>query len=132
MRARPNQRHVAPQHIQELGQFVDACRSQQPSDGRHSRIITRRLYNGWPILLDRHCSKFEYDKFLAVKSLSALPKNYRSRTIKFDRDGGKNHERQEKYQRQGTHENIHGALYETLGATKGRSLNFDGQDALTR
>jgi hypothetical protein len=51
------------------------------------------LYNGWSILLDRHSSKFEYDKFLAVESLSALPKNYRSRAIEFDCDGGKNHER---------------------------------------
>ena len=91
--ARSNQRHFTSQNIQDLGQLVDTCRSQQPSNGCHSRIITGRLYNGWSILLDRHSSKFEYDKSLAVESLSALPRNYRSRTIELDCDGGKNHER---------------------------------------
>ena len=84
---------VSPLAPLELGQLVDTLRSQQPSNGCHSRIITGRLYNGWSILLDRHSSKFEYDKFLAVESLSALPKNYRSRTIELDCDGGKNHAR---------------------------------------
>jgi hypothetical protein len=44
--ARSNQRHFTSQNIQDLGQFVDTCRSQQPSNGCHSRIITGRLYNG--------------------------------------------------------------------------------------
>jgi hypothetical protein len=44
-----------------------------------TRASSRVVYNGWSILLDRHSSKFEHDKSLAAESLSALPKNYRSR-----------------------------------------------------
>ena len=84
----------------------------------------------WPILLDGHSPKFENHKLSAVKSFSCLPKNYGTWTIKFDRNGSQGHNGQEKYQRQGGHEDVNDALDETLRTTKGRPLDFDSQYSL--
>ena len=39
MRARSNQRHFTPRNIHDLGQLVDTCRSQQPSNGCESSRV---------------------------------------------------------------------------------------------
>ena len=132
MRAWPDQRHVALQNIQQLRQFVDTGRSQQPSDGRHPRVVARRLCDSRTILLDCHGPKFEYDKLPAIKTISMLPKYDRPGTIDLDRDRGEGHDRQEKYQRQASQNNVHDALNEALGSAKGCPLDFYSQHSLAR
>src|SRR5882757_3521955 len=130
VRTRPHYGHIALQHIQELRQFIDTRRSQEPSDTRHSRIVARRLRNGWPILLNNHRPKLEYNELLAIKSFPVLPKNHRTWAIKFDRDRGESHDGREKYQRHDGHQDIDGSLYETLGFAKRQTLEFDRQYSL--
>src|SRR5882724_9494397 len=86
VRARPDQGHVAFQHIQQLRQFVDTRRSQQLADGGYPRIVTCRFCDGGPVLLDPHCPEFKHNKLSAIESFSVLPKNNRPWTVKFDRN----------------------------------------------
>src|SRR5262249_12372056 len=98
MRARTYQRHLAPQDIQELRQFVDARRSQQASDRRDARVVALRLDDVTAILLDLHGPEFQYDELFAVEPAPDLPKDDWTRTVQLDRNGRKRHEWQEENQ----------------------------------
>jgi len=39
MRARPDQAHVPPEHVPQLGKLVQAEPAEQPAQGRDARIV---------------------------------------------------------------------------------------------
>ena len=86
MRTRTDQGHLAPEDVQQLRQFVDTCRSQQPANGRYPRIVARGLHHSGPVFLHGHGAEFEHHELLAIKSLSELPENNRPGTVKLDGD----------------------------------------------
>ncbi len=54
MGARPDQGHVALQHVEELGQLVDAGPAQQGADAGHAGIATGGLVHHRPVVQHAH------------------------------------------------------------------------------
>jgi hypothetical protein len=69
----PDERHVALQDIDELGQLIEARPAQDFADASHARIISARLSNDRPVLEDHHRPELEDDKFPAVEAAPSLP-----------------------------------------------------------
>jgi hypothetical protein len=130
MRARTYQRHVTPQHIQELRQFVDTRRPEQASNHSYARVVALRLDDANAVLLNRHGPEFQYDEMFAVESLSGLPKNYWAGTVQFNRHGSEYHKRQEKSQHKRSQDDVHDALNKALQCIEGRTLQFDNRPRL--
>src|SRR5271169_140057 len=43
MRARPDNRHLAPDYVEDLRKFVEAETSEKVSDSRHTTVVSRGL-----------------------------------------------------------------------------------------
>ena len=86
--SRPNKGHLSAKHIDELRQFVDAGRTQQPADGSYARVIPCSLNHRRPVLQHAHGSKLEHQELFAVKAFARLPEYYRTRTIELDGNRG--------------------------------------------
>ena len=54
LRPRPDERHVAPQHVPDLGQLVDGARPQPAADRRHPRVVGLEPHPGAVVRRARH------------------------------------------------------------------------------
>ena len=69
MRARPDQRHVAADHIYELRQPVEAQPTQDAPQARDARIVSYcPLRPGRVGAIDMHCAEFEHSNHLIVET----------------------------------------------------------------
>ena len=96
-RPRPDQAHLTLEHIDQLGQFVQAALSQQPSHPRHPRIIAnledeaRDLAAAAHLVqhrlgVDNHGAELEAAEVPAVEPDAILLEEHRTRRIQLDRD----------------------------------------------
>src|SRR5437660_48547 len=100
-RPRPDQAHLALEHIDQLRQFVQAALSQQPSHPRHPRVIAnledqaRDLAAAAHLFkhrlgVDHHGAELEAAEMPAVEPDAILYEEHWTRPIQLDRD----HDRQ--------------------------------------
>src|SRR5690606_32715595 len=83
MRPWTDQRHVALEHVDELGQFVDRGPAEEAADGSNAGIIANRLHHARDVAaIDIHGAEFKYADRLAVQSLTRLAEENGPRTRK--------------------------------------------------
>ena len=69
-----NQRHVSTYHVQQLWQFVNVCAPEKSSDPCHPPVRLRHLRQIIVVFHRRHCTKFDYAKYVFVEPVSFLGK----------------------------------------------------------
>src|SRR5690242_14664137 len=87
--ARPDDRHVAAQRVEELRQFVEARAPQKGAEARRAALVATRPHRTSRRLgVDRHRTEFEYREALAVPCYTLLAKQHgpRRRQLHGDRD----------------------------------------------
>src|SRR5262245_23768183 len=97
MRPGSNNRHLPPQHIEELRQLVNACLSQPCADVRYSRVASYRLLYRRAIIKRCHRTKLEYLELLAVEPVPGLLKERGTTRIQLDRKGDNEKHRRQKH-----------------------------------
>src|ERR1700730_18693165 len=130
MRPRTDQGHVAPKHVHELRQFVDAGRTQQFANPSDARIARRGLGDRWTVLFNLHRAELEHHELLTVKPFAVLPKYDWTPSIKFNGERGERQDRNEDHQRKETEKNMKRALDEALSQTERSPLNLNRQYSL--
>ena len=98
MGTRPDERHVATQHVEELRQLVDAQLAHQSSKPGHAQAIPLGLPNNRPIVHRRHRTKLENSEPTPVKADPRLHEERRSRRLEPDGEG--HHAEQRKQEKQ--------------------------------
>ena len=97
----PNDRHISPEHIEELRKLVYSRLSQYPSHTSHPRVVGN--FKNWTILLValpqapclqisalNHGTKLVHLELATALAYANLSKeNRRLRVIQFDRNGNK-------------------------------------------
>lgn len=95
VRARPDQRHVALENIDELRQLVDAGPAKPAADPRHPAVVALRLLNDASVLHDFHGSELDDLEGMAVEAPAALPEEDRAAGIELDRKGNEDQQGQQ-------------------------------------
>src|SRR6185312_17515002 len=111
MRAGPDQRHVSPEHIEELRQLVEAGPPEQPADPGHPWIVAPGLRHrriGTPIMV--HGPEFEDRDLVVVESVALLAKQHGATAVELDERRHRRHHRQ----RDGENERAEHAVLEPL------------------
>src|ERR1019366_10539005 len=91
MRPWPDERHVAPEDIKELGQFIEARPAQKFTNSCHAKIVSACLRDDGSILQNRHRPELEDNKFLGIETASSLPEYDLTVVIEFD--GGRGNQK---------------------------------------
>src|SRR5205085_12693178 len=76
MRPRPHDRHVAHQHVDELGQLIETRAPEKRPERRHARIVLSRLRNftNLRLVVHRHRTEFPNDYLAVVEAAPPLSK----------------------------------------------------------
>src|SRR3954468_10675678 len=98
MRARSNQRHLAPEYVQELRQLVYAGLSENLANASNSGVIRTALNDNRPILQNCHAAELVDLELSAIEAPSPLTKNHGTRGIDHDGDRCENEYRQQSAQ----------------------------------
>ena len=77
MRPRPDKRHFAAQHVEELRQLVERRRAQEAAKRRHPRIAETRLRHLDPIVRGIHCPELENLDEVSIEPIAFLPEQHR-------------------------------------------------------
>src|ERR1019366_4814238 len=85
MRPWPDERHVAPEDVKELGQFIEARPAQKSTNSCHAKIVPACLRDDRSVLENRHRPELVDNKFLGVETASPLPEYDLTGFIKFQR-----------------------------------------------
>ncbi len=93
VRPRPDDRHLAAQHVEELGELVERGASHEGSDARDPRIVLLRLRDACAVLRDRHRSELPDVEFAPSEPVAALPEEHRALARRLDRDRAREHRR---------------------------------------
>ena len=78
VRPRPHQRHVAKEHIEQLGQFVNAVPAQPTADPRDPFVALLRLLNDVAVFHDGHGAELEDPERAPVEAVPRLPEQRRT------------------------------------------------------
>src|SRR6185437_9467483 len=82
VRARADERHLAPQHVEKLGQFVEARPPQEMSDPGDSRIVLARLAHAREIgVLVIHRAELEHPNHPVAKAEPRLAEQDRTLAV---------------------------------------------------
>src|ERR1700735_3864696 len=92
---RPDQRHVTQEHVEQLGELVNAVSTQPPADPRHPLVALLRLLNDVAIFHHRHGAKLVDPERPPIKTMPGLPKKRRAMSVQPDRDRGSEQDRRQ-------------------------------------
>src|SRR3546814_16510280 len=77
-----------------LGQFIDACPSDERADTGDTRVAAARLHDRFHLLGVRaHASKLQHMEGAVVIPLARLTEEHRAGAVELDRDGHEPHTR---------------------------------------
>src|SRR5271155_2037372 len=107
MRARPDERHVAEENVDELRQLVDVVAAHEAAETRHPRIARHGLSHLRAILHSQHRAELEDAEMPLIVAIAALPEYHRPRAVEFDRDGDHQHHRREYEEADAGKRNVH-------------------------
>ena len=93
MRARPDQRHLAFQHIEELRQFVEAPFAQDPAEPRDAHIVFGRLGHDRTVFLHGHGTELQDRERRAIETKALLAEQHGPRRIQTNRQRDSGHGR---------------------------------------
>src|SRR6516164_1828695 len=84
VRSRSHQRHLPPQDVDELRQFVQAGSPQDLSDARYAGIILPCLLDWTSILPEPHCPELVDVNHAVIEAVPALTEEDRTRVVDLD------------------------------------------------
>ena len=104
MRPRADERHVAGEHVEKLGNLVDVP-APQPAPGLgQARISGRGLANDGAVIKRAHAAKLDDAKWLLVEAVAPLREEDRSGAVELDEYGYEDEQRRRQDQdRRGEH-----------------------------
>ena len=73
LRPRADQAHVAPQHVEQLRQFVEVRRAQDRAEPRLARVVRRRHLRAVRLGIDPHRAELQHHERPAVQPAPLLP-----------------------------------------------------------
>lgn len=107
--SRPDERHVAFQDIDELGQLVDGCRTHETSDFGESVLVGQKISFGIPLI--GHCLELDYSENLGIHTRPLLQEKHPGTFVgKMQPYGDRNQERQQTKQCDQRDDEIENAL----------------------
>src|SRR5690348_608423 len=86
VRARPDQRHITPQDIYELGKLIDTRPSEPRADPGDTLIATHRLLHHRPVVQARHAPEFQDFETAAAEANSRLLEEDGTLAVELDGD----------------------------------------------
>ena len=69
---RTDDRHISPEHVNELRQFIDVGSTQDPTNTCHTRVVSYSLCEFMSVLVYSHRSELEHLHRLVVKAMTEL------------------------------------------------------------
>ena len=129
--SRADERHVAPQHVPELRQFIDARPAEQAAHRRASRVVVSRPDRtglGFGVLV--HRAELVDGELLAVQAHPLLPVEDRPRRRAADderRDGERD---REQHEGGAGHRDVERPLDEAVEALERNVVDVDDRDAV--
>src|SRR3954447_3097620 len=121
MRARSNQRHLAAEYVQELGQLVYAGSSEHLANASNSGVVRTALNDNRPILQNCHGAKLVDFEFGAIEASSPLTKNHGAGGIDDNSDARENENGQQRAQECTAKNEVEGSFYHGIGIGERRS-----------
>src|SRR5579863_641693 len=107
LRTRPDEAHVTADHIDKLGQLVQAVPSQETTDARHARIVLLSPLRLVVLLgIRSHRTKLQYLEMPAAITHALLPVQDRTLGIELDRQRNQKHDGRRDRQPQYSKHNI--------------------------
>src|ERR1051326_223966 len=100
VRPRPDQRHVADQHVEQLRDLVDVPAPPPAADAGQPRIVALRLRYHGAVVERAHGAEFEDAERLLVEAKAALQEKHRARAVEPDQHGDDDKERRQRQQPQ--------------------------------
>ena len=79
VRPRPDQRHVAEQHVDQLRQLVEVPAPQVPPDPRDARVVLDGLHDDLAVLGHGHAAELEDPEAALVEAVAPLTEQNRAR-----------------------------------------------------
>ena len=110
LRARADQRHLAPKDVEKLRQLVDARAAQHAADGRDARVVVHGELCAILLRIHDHGAEFDERKPLAVLGVPLLPVEHRPAVVRLDGDGRRQHERARQHDADHGKEDVHRPL----------------------
>src|SRR5262249_55667 len=114
MRPRADERHVAREHIEELGDLVDIPAPQPAPDPGQPRIGLGGLPDYRPVLERAHGAKLDDAKRLLVETVTPLHEEDRAWAVEFDQDSDQDQKRRRRDERAGREDEIEDAFLDDL------------------
>ena len=101
VRARPDDRHLALQHVEELGQLVEAVTPQEPAQAGHPEVVPRRLLGAVGVgrIGDHRAELVDGDQ-VVVEPVALLPEQHRAGTVEFHQQRDRRQHRDDEEQDQ--------------------------------
>lgn len=111
-RVRPGayHRHLAEEHVEELGHFVQVCFPENPTDAGNAVVVTGSLFEVVPVV-DVHAPEFEAPEVLIVAARTLLPEEDRPSRINLNQEGNDGEQpRKHKHDDQEGKQDVEGSL----------------------
>ncbi len=100
MRTRPDDRHAAAQHVEDLRQFVQAAAAQERTETRDTCVVLGRLLNRRAmVVVHTHRAELEHVELTATQPMTALAEEHRTRRAQLDAHCNGGHQRPQAKQR---------------------------------
>lgn len=106
---RADQAHIAPDHVPQLGQLVQAELAQEGADPG-TPVVVGRGPGGILGVVHPHAAEFQHREDLLVQAHALLLEQHRARTGQLDRDRDEQQQRAQQDQRDQAGDDVEGAL----------------------
>jgi hypothetical protein len=107
-RPRADDTHVAAQHIEQLGQLVDRCRSQPSAERRETAVVGQQIPLG--VALVDHAAKFQQPEWPIVETGANLSKKHGMSEARANQHGDDEQQRNPDWAREDDKRQIEQAL----------------------
>src|SRR5438128_828914 len=126
---RTNKGHVAPDHVEQLRQLVNAGSPQPAAYTCDTRVVAPYLLDNCSVFENVHRSELENVERPTVESVALLPEESRPARIEFDERGCDEHQRQQRQKCRRCEDNVKAALGAKFGARQRPTPDFSSPRA---
>lgn len=130
MRPRPDHRHRALQHIEELRQLIERGLAQKGAERRDAGIVLLRLDDLVAVVADRHAAEFPDLHHRPVKAVTPLLEQCRPRRRELDPQRDDGHRNGDDGQDQAGDNNIFQALDPAIDTIERRFVQAEHRDTV--
>src|SRR5690606_20228462 len=141
--ARSYQRHLSPQHVDELGEFIQARLPQEPPDAEYpwifpiwklaavlqEALVEHRIPAKYVLGIDAHGPELQHSEPLAAQTGPHLPEDHRPRGIELDGDRDEREYWTEKDQPDERSDDVQNSLQYDLDDVELRNVEFEERPA---